>query len=233
MCLSTYVPGTDLDKFMSNRHEITMLVLENYQVTARTQTMSKLFLPLSIFIFSCTSSFTEAQNKPQNPKPKATSKIGDEAAAVTLLRAEAPAADGSDRDAEVRAANDQFYAALNAMFKGELAPMNAIWSHSDDVSNQGPFGARMDGWQAVGAQFKREAAMKLGGRVSYKNLIVQTGRDLAYTVCVEIGENMTAAGKPVHVSHRATNIFRREKGQWRLIHHHTDLAPQLGKTDNK
>jgi ketosteroid isomerase-like protein len=44
---------------------------------------------------------------------------------------------------------------------------------------------------------------------------------------------MTAAGKPVEVSHRATNIFRREEGQWRLIHHHTDLSPQLDNVDNK
>lgn len=138
-----------------------------------------------------------------------------------------------DKDTAVSAANDQFYAALNAMFTGQLAPMNAIWSHSNDISNQGPFGARMDGWEAVGAQFKKEAAMKLGGRITCKNLIVQTGRDLAYTVCVEQGENMTAAGKPVQVSHRATNIFRLEKGQWRLIHHHTDLSPQLDNADNK
>jgi len=135
--------------------------------------------------------------------------------------------------AEVRVANDQFYAALNAMFTGELEPMNAIWSHSDDISNQGPFGSRMDGWQAVGAQFKKEAAMQLGGRVACKNLIVQAGRDIAYTVCEEHGENMTAAGKPVKVSHRATNVFRREEGQWRLIHHHTDLSPQLNDTDDE
>lgn len=139
----------------------------------------------------------------------------------------------SDRDQEIRAANDQFYAAINAMLAGEIEPMNAIWSHSEDVSNQGPFGARMDGWDAVGKQFKREAEMKLGGRVTYKNLIVQAGRDLAYTVCIEEGENMTANGKAVRISHRATNIFRKEKGEWRLIHHHTDLSPQLGSTETE
>ena len=44
---------------------------------------------------------------------------------------------------------------------------------------------------------------------------------------------LTAAGKPVKVSHRATNVFRREEGQWRLIHHHTDLSPQLNDTDDE
>ncbi len=127
----------------------------------------------------------------------------------------------------LRQANDQLYSALNAMFTGELAPLEAIWSHQEDVSNQGPFGDRLDGWAAVRDEFKKEAGMKLGGRITYKNLIVRAGKDMGYTVCVEQGENMTADGKPVVVSFRATNIFRLENGQWKLIHHHTDLSPQL------
>lgn len=127
----------------------------------------------------------------------------------------------------LRAANDQFYAALNSMFTGDLAPMNAIWSHRSDITNLGPFGGRLTGWEAVGAEFAKEAGMKLGGRVVCKDPVVYAGRDLGYTVCVEEGENMSAAGKPVTVSHRATNIFRLEDGHWKLAHHHTDLSPQL------
>jgi ketosteroid isomerase-like protein len=130
-------------------------------------------------------------------------------------------------DKELREANVQFYAALNAMFTGDLAPMNAIWSHRDDVTNMGPFGGRLTGWEAVGTEFKREAGMKFGGRVVCKDLIVQVGGDMGYTVCVEHGEHMSAEGKPVAVNHRATNIFRCENGQWKLVHHHTDLSPQL------
>ena len=135
----------------------------------------------------------------------------------------------AQQEKELRAANGQFYAALNTMFTGELAPMNAIWSHRDDVTNMGPFGGRLTGWEAVGGEFKKEAGMKLGGRVVCKDLIVQAGSDIGYTVCVEQGENMSADGKPVKVSHRATNVFRREHGQWKLVHHHTDLSPQLEK----
>ncbi len=135
----------------------------------------------------------------------------------------------AQQEQELKAANDRFYAALNAMFTGELAPMNAIWSHRDDVTNMGPFGGRLTGWQAVGAEFKKEAGMKLGGRVACKDVIIHAGDDMGYTVCVEQGENMSADGKPVTVSHRATNVFRRENGQWRLVHHHTDISPQLEK----
>jgi ketosteroid isomerase-like protein len=29
------------------------------------------------------------------------------------------------------------------------------------------------------------------------------------------------------VEHRATLIFRREQGKWKLVHHHTDLSAGL------
>ncbi len=127
----------------------------------------------------------------------------------------------------LRAANDQFYAALNAMFTGDLAPMNAIWAHQEEITDMGPFGGRLTGWTQVGEEFKREAAMKIGGHVGYKDLVVQVGGDMGYTVCIEQGENMSTDGKPVMVSHRATNVFRLINGQWKMVHHHTDLSPQL------
>ncbi len=136
-------------------------------------------------------------------------------------------AKGSEAEKELRAANDQFYAALNAMFVGELAPMNAIWSHRNDVTIMGPFGGRLTGWAAVEAEFKKEAGMKLGGHVACKDVFVQVGGDMGYSVCVEEGQNMSADDKPVVVFFRATNVFRLENGQWKLVHHHTDISQQL------
>ena len=129
---------------------------------------------------------------------------------------------------KLRAANDQFYAALNTMFTGDNAPMDAIWSHRDDVTFMGPFGGRLVGWTAVGAEFRREAGLKLGGHVLCKDVLVQVvSGDVGYTICVEQGENMSADGKPVAVYFRATNVFHQEAGQWRLIHHHTDISEPL------
>ena len=127
----------------------------------------------------------------------------------------------------LRAANDMFYAALNEMFTGNLEPMNAIWAHETFTTNMGPFGDRLTGWEAIGAEFQREGAMKLGGKVICKDLHVYPGTDMGYTVCKEEGENMSADGKPVVVSFRATNIFHLIDGQWKLVHHHTDLSTPL------
>jgi ketosteroid isomerase-like protein len=128
---------------------------------------------------------------------------------------------------ELRAANEQFYAALNDMFTGNLEPLNAIWSHGNDVTDMGPFGGRLEGWEAVSAEFKKEASMKLGGKVTCKELLVHAGTDMGYTICIEEGENMSADGKPVLVQFRATNIFRLENNVWKLVHHHTDPSAPL------
>lgn len=130
---------------------------------------------------------------------------------------------------ELRVANDQLYDALNAMFTGDMKPMSDLWSHEENVTDMGPFGGRLTGWAAVEAEFKKEAAMKLGGKIVCKDLHIYTGTDMGFTVCVEEGENMSADGKPTLVSHRATNIFHRKNGQWKLVHHQTDLSPELVK----
>jgi len=128
---------------------------------------------------------------------------------------------------ELRDANDQFYVALNIMFTGNIEPMNAIWSHGEDVTIMSPFGGRLESWDVVGAEFKKEASMKLGGKVICKDLLVHAGTDMGYTVCIEEGENMSADGKPVPVHFRATNIFRLENSQWKMVHHHTDISSAL------
>ena len=128
---------------------------------------------------------------------------------------------------ELRDANDQFYVALNIMFTGNIEPMNSIWSHGEDVTLMGPFGGRLESWDVVGAELKKDADMKLGGKVICKELLVHAGTDMGYTVCIEEGENMSAEGKPVPVSFRVTNIFRLENNQWKMVHHHTDISSAL------
>jgi PAS domain S-box-containing protein len=131
------------------------------------------------------------------------------------------------REAALLEANDQFYKALDAMFTGDLSVMQSVWSHGDDVSLQGPFGDRIDGWEAVEAHFTKESQMGMTGRVLSKNIRSCLGTDMAYVTCIEEGEDMTIGGKPVVVHHRATNVFRLEDGSWKMVHHHTDLAPAL------
>jgi ketosteroid isomerase-like protein len=128
---------------------------------------------------------------------------------------------------DVLTANNALYSSLNAMFEGDFGPISNVWSHSDSITYMGPFGGKLVGWEAVGADFKQVTDMKIGGSIRPEGVSVHVGEGMAYVACTEVGENIGPDGKPVQVRHRATNVFQLEGGVWKLIHHHTDIAEQL------
>ncbi len=140
-----------------------------------------------------------------------------------------PAFAGNNNEKGVRAAHEQFYAALNSMFKGALEPMENVWSHAKDVTYMGPDGGWATGWDDVLANWKKQADRKLGGKVSAANTQITLGKELSVVQCYEKGQNVDASGKPLPVSIRATNVFRLEGGKWKMIGHHTDILPSLEK----
>lgn len=146
----------------------------------------------------------------------------------TLLSAGVASADEKADKQELLAANAGFYAALNALFKGEVGPMEQVWSHSDDVNYMGPDGLRQLGWEAVLADWKTQAAKKLGGTVKMDQPQVQVGGSLGVISGIEVGENVVD-GKSQKVSIRTTSVFRKENGKWKMIGHHTDKLPYLEK----
>ncbi len=34
-------------------------------------------------------------------------------------------------------------------------------------------------------------------------------------------------GEPVAIEHRVTNLYRREGGSWKVVHHHADASPAM------
>jgi ketosteroid isomerase-like protein len=133
----------------------------------------------------------------------------------------------ADETKDVEQATAKFYASLNAMFTGDAAPMLETWSHADDVSFMGPGGGITTGWSDVRRAWESQAALKLGGKIEAQQMRVTVGKDLAFTQCVEKGSNRDAEGRTVQVSIRATNVPRKENGEWKMIGHHTDLLPFL------
>ena len=144
------------------------------------------------------------------------------------LASDPACAQDANEKAVVEAANN-FYVALNAMFTGDLTRMTDIWSHSEDVTYMGPGGGFQLGWAQVLSAWEKQAEMKLGGVVRPEGMRVTLGRDLAVTHNFERGENVDAKGRRQKVSIRATNLFRKENGTWKMIGHHTDLLPHLQK----
>jgi ketosteroid isomerase-like protein len=126
----------------------------------------------------------------------------------------------------VRQASARFYAALNSMANGDASPMSAVWTHREDVTTMHPIGQREVGWEQVGPVWEQVAAMCTEGQVQLHDQLIRVGTDLAYEVGVEEGE-ITIAGERVAFNERVTNIYRREDGEWKIVHHHSDVSPAM------
>jgi ketosteroid isomerase-like protein len=104
--------------------------------------------------------------------------------------------------------------------------MSDIWSHGGTVTTMHPIGGREDGWDQVRNSFEGVAKISTAGQVELRDQVVHVGEDMAYELGVEHG-HITIAGQRVAISHRVTNIYRREAAGWRIVHHHTDVAPAM------
>jgi ketosteroid isomerase-like protein len=127
---------------------------------------------------------------------------------------------------EVRKASDRFYSALSSMAEGKINTMESIWPHNDTVTAMHPIGGRETGWDAVMGSFDGVAKIALGGKVELKNQLIRILGDVAYEIGNEEGE-IKISGKQVKIHHRVTNIYQKEDGSWKLIHHHTDISPEM------
>jgi len=127
---------------------------------------------------------------------------------------------------EVRTASARFYAALNSMMTGDAAPLAQVWSHGADVSTMHPIGGRETGWDQVRGSFEGVAGLASAGHVELRDQGIHLGEDLAYELGLEHGQ-ATLAGEEITIEQRVTNVYRREGGGWKIVHHHTDLSPAM------
>lgn len=129
-------------------------------------------------------------------------------------------------ESDVRKASDQFYAALNRMIKGDAGSLSEIWAHGATVTTMHPIGGRQVGRDKVLESFQQVAGIASAGQVKLEDQIIQATDDLAYELGVERGQ-ATFAGQQVTLDHRVTNVYRREAGSWKIVHHHTDVSPAM------
>jgi ketosteroid isomerase-like protein len=112
------------------------------------------------------------------------------------------------------------------MASGDAGSLADIWSHSPTVTTMHPVGGREVGWDAVRASFEQVAQLASEGKVELRDQIIRVVGDVAYEAGVEYGQ-LKLAGHPVTIEHRVTNIYQREAGAWKIIHHHTDTSPRM------
>jgi ketosteroid isomerase-like protein len=127
---------------------------------------------------------------------------------------------------EIRGASAKFYAGLNRMTEGDASQLADIWSHSETVTAMHPIGGEQVGWSAVKESFDQVAGLASSGRVELADQQIHFGGELAYEIGTERGQ-VKLAGETITIEQRVTNIYRREGGEWKIVHHHTDLSPAM------
>jgi ketosteroid isomerase-like protein len=112
-----------------------------------------------------------------------------------------------------------------ALHKGDAGPRKEFWSHEDPVTL---FGAEVNraGWSELEPTFDW-----LAGRftecasLEYEIVAAGASGNLGYLVAIE-RIVATVNGEATSYALRATTLFRRERGAWKVIHRHGDRYQQ-------
>lgn len=121
-----------------------------------------------------------------------------------------------DDEAQVRALNDAFYTAFEAL---DYDAMAACWSQRDSDACVHPGWAPLHGWPRVRDAWRTIFANTGYMRVRPADVRVRIDGDLAVLTCVEqlfsVADTVTVQGAVA-----CTHVFERVDGAWKLVLHH-------------
>jgi ketosteroid isomerase-like protein len=130
-----------------------------------------------------------------------------------------------DREDFLAWVKTSLYQAELALHNGDPAPRRALWSHREPVSVLGA-------WRNANGQAEVDDLFVYLGK-SFSNCTsfvfeVQAYDvigDMAYTAGLE-RTSVSVDGKPRTYTLRVTQVYRREDGQWRVVHRHGDTVTE-------
>lgn len=112
---------------------------------------------------------------------------------------------------------------VNHLINGDPTLWKENLSHNNDVTMFGVFGGHEKGWNEVGprADWAASQFKSSGAKLKIEYLDSGVSGDLAFTVAIERAEvRVGDQNRPWAL--RATQIFRKEDGAWKLLHRHSD-----------
>ena len=128
----------------------------------------------------------------------------------------------NDVDAFLDATLPKLETADTLLHSGDAGARAALWSHEEPVTL---FGAAVTttGWEKIGATFDWLATRFSNCTAfAYEVLAAGVSGDLAYIVGIEHTTACIGDDPPAAYVLRVTTIFRREAGEWRVVHRHGD-----------
>jgi ketosteroid isomerase-like protein len=114
-------------------------------------------------------------------------------------------------------------AADHELHNGDPEPRMRLWSREDPVTVLGAFGVAASGWKEVGETFDWVAKQFVRAE-SFRLEVIAAGvsGDLAYTVGYEHSMVSRDGGPAKPNRLRVTHVYRRENGEWKIVHRHGD-----------
>jgi len=113
--------------------------------------------------------------------------------------------------------------AEEAIHNGDPEPRLRMWSSAEPVTLLGAFGPCKSGWDEVSQTFRWVAArFSNGADYSFELLAAGVSGDLAYTVGLERRAVSLDGGPVTWGARRVTHVYRRELGDWKIVHRHGD-----------
>ncbi len=135
-------------------------------------------------------------------------------------------ASGTTRKAGLEGFIARCHEAIRHQSQGRPEPFLRLWSHADDVSIMAAIGGYQVGFEAVSTLLTLASKTQSFDTWSAENLVTTTNDDLAFSVELErYGREVD--GEQVETTLRATQVYRREDSQWRVIHRHGDVLTQI------
>ena len=127
-------------------------------------------------------------------------------------------------DSSVREAIARLHAAMAQVAMGNTSAIKALYSHGADATSFYGWGGYEKGWDGVSARWDWAGRQFKGGTVSYENVTTVVSGDMFFVTDIETYSSQRMAGVDgvTGWSNRVTHIFRRENGEWRLVHRHAN-----------
>ena len=125
-------------------------------------------------------------------------------------------------DPSVSEAIARLHAAMARVAMGDVSAIKALYSRGADATSFFGWGGYERGWDAVEKRWDWAGRQFKGGSVSYENLTTVVTQDMFLVTDIETYSNQRMAGVAgvTGWSNRVTHVFRREGGEWRLVHRH-------------
>ncbi len=111
-----------------------------------------------------------------------------------------------------------------AFVNGDIAPLDAVSTHTSPATIFGPAGDYVEGARKVNSANAEGAAhFQPEGESKFEVLQIAAEGDVAWWAGIQRA-SVRAKGKPnaAPMDLRVTEAFRREDGEWKLVHRHAD-----------